>query len=51
MGGRDTITVVYATTKVIGYRTSFVIASVRSSTHWSLSSLRRGLLWRLCRPL
>ena len=33
MGGRDTITEGYARTNVIGSRTSFVIASVRSSIH------------------
>jgi len=36
MGGRDTITEGYARTNVIGSRTSFVIASVRSSIHWKL---------------
>jgi len=29
-------TVVYARTNVIGSRTLFVIASVRSSTHWNI---------------
>jgi hypothetical protein len=33
MGGRDTITVRYARTNVIGSRNFFVIASVRSSKH------------------